>query len=239
MLRPISLRVLLSVPCPCHSSGDVFSFTIARNPWTRARRRTARVAQCHSPPRGGQHAQVLSAYVGKVADDTQAKAPRVSLARIRAWYGLDGAAPVSFSQFVRWLGKDTSDDNAHWRPHSRQCAPGSLPYSLIGRTETLGADLRLLVRTLGLPDSLVVAEHISTSSSCRRSARCAAALSRQAGPGWAALSSDELLTRMYRSDSAHDLRSVVRRAFAADVKAQNYTFPVGKSKQKDSARRTV
>ena len=163
--------------------------------------------------------------MGKVADDSQPRSVRFSLARMRAWYGLHGTAPVSFSQFVRWLGHDKSDDNAHWRPHSRQCAPASHPYSMVARVETLDADLRTLMHRLGLPDSLVRTDHISSARNCQASARCAASLSRQAGPAWATLPSEELVARMFRSDPAHDLRSTVRRAFAADVKAQNYTFP--------------
>ena len=164
--------------------------------------------------------------MGKVADDMRPSAPRVSLARLRTWHGLDRAVPISFSQFVRWLGKENrEDDNAHWRPHSRQCAPQSHPYSLIGRTETLEADLRRLTRSVGIPESLVVSDHITSSTKCGRSARCDAAMRMQVGPGWAALPSTELLARMYRSDPSHDLRSMVRRVFASDVKAQNYTFP--------------
>ena len=177
---------------------------------------------CHC---SGHHSQVISAYVGKVADDNHTQAPHHSLARMRTWYGLGSAASISFSQFVRWLGRDKTDDNAHWRPHSRQCAPSSHPYSFVARAETLEADLRALTRRVGLPESLVVAEHISSASKCRMSARCAAALNRQVGPDWATLRSEEVLARIYRSDPAHDLRSAVRRAFAADVKAQNYTFP--------------
>ena len=178
------------------------------------------------------HSQVVSAYVGKVADDNHTQAPHHSLARIRAWYGLGSAASISFSQFVRWLGRDKTDDNAHWRPHSRQCAPSSHPYSFVARAETLEADLRTLMRRVGLPESLVVAEHISSASKCRTSERCGAALMRQVGPDWATLPSEEVLARMYRSDPAHDLRSAVRRAFAADVKAQNYTFPGASFKRK-------
>ena len=174
---------------------------------------------------GRCHPQVISAYVGKVADDNHTQAPHHSLARMRAWYGVSSAASISFSQFVRWLGHDKTDDNAHWRPHSRQCAPGVHPYSFVAHSETLEVDLRVLTRRVGLSESLVVAEHISSSSKCRMSARCAAALDRQVGPDWATLRSDELLSRMYRSDTVHDLRSAVRRAFAADVKALNYTFP--------------
>ena len=171
------------------------------------------------------HSQVISAYVGKVADDNQTHAPHHSLARMRTWYGLGSTASISFSQFVRWIGLDKTDDNAHWRPHSRQCVPNSHPYSFVARAETLEADLRMLTRRVGLSESLVVAEHISSASKCRMSARCAAALNWQVGPDWATLRSEEVLARMYRSDPAHDLRSAVRRAFAADVKAQNYTFP--------------
>ena len=170
--------------------------------------------------------------MGKVADDNHTQAPHHSLARIRAWYGLGSAASISFSQFVRWLGRDKTDDNAHWRPHSRQCAPSSHPYSFVARAETLEADLRTLMRRVGLPESLVVAEHISSASKCRTSERCGAALMRQVGPDWATLPSEEVLARMYRSDPAHDLRSAVRRAFAADVKAQNYTFPGASFKRK-------
>ena len=220
-------------------SGEVFSFTIARNPWSRVSyfchilsRGCTKCGCTHFVPPGRVcHSQVISAYVGKVADDNHTSAPYHSLARMRTWYGLGSAASVSFSQFVRWLGRDKTDDNAHWRPHSRQCAPSSHPYSFVARAETLEADLRTLTRRVGLSESLVVAEHISSASKCRMSARCAAALNRQVGPDWATLRSEEVLARIYRSDPAHDLRSAVRRAFAADVKAQNYTFP-GSGKRK-------
>ena len=184
------------------------SFTIARNPWTR----------------------LLSAYMGKVAADDHPGAARFSLAKMREWYGLSGSAPVSFGQFVRWLRNDESDDNAHWRPHEQQCAPSIHPYSMIGQIETLDADMLKLLRLLGLPDRLATDEHISSAAKCRASERCAASLRRQAGPEWASLQPTELLARMYWSEPGTDLRSLVRRYFAADVRARNYTFPSSRAR---------
>jgi len=179
------------------------SFTIARNPWTR----------------------LLSAYMGKVADDAHPGTARFSLAKMREWYGLAGSAPVSFGQFVRWLRNNASDDNAHWRPHEQQCAPSTHPYSLIGQIETLDGDLLRLLRLLGLPERLATDEHISSAAKCRASERCAASLRRQVGPDWASLQPTELLARMYRSEPGTDLRSLVRRYYTADVRAHNYSFP--------------
>lgn len=178
------------------------SFTIARNPWTR----------------------LMSAYMGKVASDDKPHTVRVSLTKMRAWHGLNGSAPVSFGQFVRWLRNNKSDDNAHWRPHEQQCAPSVHPYSLVGKIETIDADLLRLLRILGLPERLATDEHVSSSATCRESNRCAASLRRQVGPDWAVLQPPELLARIYRSEPGTNLRSLVRRYYAADVRAHNYTF---------------
>ena len=82
-----------------------------------------------------------------------------------------------------------------------------------------------LLRILGLPERLATDEHISSAAKCRASERCAASLHRQVGPDWASLQPTELLARMYRSEPGTDLRSLVRRYYAADVRAHNYTFP--------------
>ena len=73
--------------------------------------------------------------------------------------GLPPGATISFSQFVLWLSakEPGSDDNIHIMPWSVRC--GAVPparYSMIGRTETLEADLQRLLGALHWDQALTL-----------------------------------------------------------------------------------
>ena len=122
--------------------GTALSFSVMRSPWER----------------------VLSSYLEKVAA-TQVESEIWSnkggglVGLILHDLGLRPGATISFSQFVLWLSakEPGSDDNIHIMPWSVRC--GAVPparYSMIGRTETLEADLHRLLGALHWDQALAL-----------------------------------------------------------------------------------
>ncbi|ELT96526.1 hypothetical protein CAPTEDRAFT_216064 [Capitella teleta] len=58
-----------------------------------------------------------------------------------------------FAKYIVHLNTLGLKDDQHWRPHYRMCHPCSLDYDLIIKLDTIGDDLKPLMRKLNLTDS--------------------------------------------------------------------------------------
>ena len=166
-----------------------------------------------------------------------ADVPRMHLRAIRMFFGLEKGQRISFSQFVQWLSAQPNAGgfSVHWMPDSVRCDPEHVPYSLVGRQESLTQDLQRLVDALGWESAVgKTSEPVSLLSkaslaACSADKACAATLEGQAGGDWRHLSPSELARQMYASDGSHDLKAVVRSIFSGDAEpfgyAENFTDP--------------
>merc|ERR1719263_1745471 len=99
---------------------------------------------------------------------------------------------------------------------------------MIGRTETLEADLQRLLGALHWDQALLPAERDNSSvDKCKADAQCRAVVEGQLGPGALdrVTSSRELLPLMFASDASHDLVELVRARYAEDVAAGSFELP--------------
>jgi len=180
--------------------------------------------------------RVVGVYARKVAtgeDHPDNADVRMHLRAIRMFFGLEKGQRISFSQFVQWLGAQPNAGgfSVHWMPDSVRCDPEHVPYSLVGRQETLVEDLTRLVQALGWKDAMVgkTSEPVSLLSkaslaACSADKGCAYTLEAQVGRDWSRLSPLELAQLMYSSDSSHDLKTLVSSIFEGDSEPFGYSM---------------
>ena len=209
---------LLEVQQLCSGAGAA-SFTVVSDPWQR----------------------LAGVYMTKVLggdfDGYATVDVRRSVRAMRKFHGMPerGPARVSFAQFVRWLGvqRNAGDLSVHWMPEAVRCDPEHVPYSMVGRQETLADDLHALAAALGWRDATTTtlprgheATLLSraTLAACAERAVCATAMAEQAGADWRVLPAAELVQRLYASAPLAELPRRVGSLYDADATPFGYVF---------------
>ncbi len=155
--------------------------------------------------------RLISAYARYIV--TQDKSTAIHRAWIREQHGLGDRDPISFSHFVRWIAlQDSSLMHRSWQPYSDTCQFKVRHYDFIGRLETFERDVASLMDGLKL------------GAADRRLWEQVASKSRPSQP----IGGEDRILQLqhfYHSDDANDLIEIVRRRYAEDLLAFNYSFP--------------
>ena len=131
---------------------------------------------------------------------------------------------VSFDQFVRTIvrrGASALEANVHWQSASALCGPESMPYSLVGRAESLEDALATVGRWLGWPSQWVEEAMVREwSNPCAKDEFCSERYLARF------VNATRLETRQ-RFFSDPQTRALVEAAYAADLALGGYDFSDG------------